>query len=245
MIDKVIIEQLDGLRSLYEWKSLEFAVAMKEGTGADTGGVNPLPHGKMLWTPATVTQPAVFKFTGAVRKPGQTWDDCYIYGELNNQPLKAVYFEFEFQIAFPPATLAARRPFEIELDFCELGLVYNMAWQLKFNSDDGGPGYRVFNMKTGNWEFVPGLPILNPAPQTTELMSAGFKAYFLIDRAARTVTHDSLVIGGVHYIVNVTHSAVQKWSPKTNHFNHAVQWDSDGKGTPLTALIQNWHVRCI
>lgn len=235
MIDKVIIEQLSGLRSLYEWKSLEFTVAMKEGTGADTGGVNPLPHGKMLWTPATASRSAIFTFTGAVRKSGQPWDNCYIYNELNSQPLKADYFSLQMEFV-----ANNKRPFEFELEYCEAGLAYNMAWQYKTNADDGGPGWRMFNKKTQLWEFFAGLPAV-----TAQAEFIAMKAYFSIDRAAQICTHEVLEVNGVLYTLGTKHAAVHVWKSTTNYLHQALQLDSDGRGTPLSVVLRNVNVRCI
>jgi hypothetical protein len=238
MINQTIAGLLDGANSVREWKNLELTPTMIDGAGADTGGVNSLPHGKMAWIPGT---PAMFVFAGAVRKKGDTWDDCYAFERLTTSPLNAVYFGLQIDFAFPLTTINNRRPFELELDYCEKGLSYNMAWQFKMNTDDGGPGWRMFNMKTQTWEFFPGLPPV--APQPGKFVSVA--AHFFIDRDSQTCTHDSLQVDGQLFSINVRHTAVHRFSPTTNQLVHALQWDSDGKGTPLNALVKNYHVRCI
>lgn len=237
MIDQTITDQLNGVRKLREWLNLETVSHMIEGTGADTGGVNALPHGKMTWEPGAIGR---FAFTGAVRKPGQTWDDCYTYGELSTGPLTAIYFSLQMEFAFPAATLANKRPFEFELEYCESGLAYNMAWQYKMNHDDGGPGWRMFNKKTQEWEFFAGLPPISPQADKFTAM----RAHFLIDRSHQSCIHDSLEVDGKFYTVGTAHAAVRKATP-ANYLHNAFQHDSDGRGTPLVALLRNVHVRCL
>lgn len=240
MIDHIIADQLNGARRLREWLNLETVSHMIEGTGADTGGVNALPHGQMTWTPGTINTPGRYAFTGAIRKPGQTWDDSYIYNSLTESPLPAIYFSWQMEIAFPAATLANRRLFETETEYCEGGTAFNMAWRINLSADSG-PSWQMFNAKTKSWESFAGLP--RPTPQADKFISA--RAHFLIDRVARICIHDSLEIDGVFHAVGARHAAVPKWPTTVNYFHQADQHDSDGHGTPLVVLLRNVHVRCL
>jgi hypothetical protein len=80
-----------------------------------------------------------------------------------------------------------------------------------------------------------------PVPKAGIYVSA--EAYFIIDRANGVTYHDSIVIDGVNYPINLAHKKMQKWSQRTNYLHNAVQIDSMGDGKPASIQIRNWNVR--
>lgn len=238
MLDQVTKELLSGDRNLYEWTGLEKVASMTDGGGADTGGPNPLPHGKAIWIAGTDTSPARLVFSPIKRPAGKPWDNVYEYNTISRTPPKIVYACWELEFALTQSDLSGNaREFEIEP--CEFGWTYNMAWQYKWSKVDGPPAWRIFDQIAGSWTAVPSIP--PPSPKAGVFISV--KAFFQIDRATGLTTHDSIVIDGTSYPVNVAHSKKQKWSPQTNYLHNAVQIDSMGDGAQCGIQIRNWNVR--
>jgi hypothetical protein len=238
MIDSVTKELLSGDRLFYEWTGLEKVLTMIDGGGADTGGPNVLPHGKSTWKPGTDTSPALLEFSPAKRPSGKPWDNLYRYGTISRTPPKIVYAAWELEFSLQAADLPGNaREFEIEL--CEAGWTYNMAWQYKWSHVDGPPAWSLFDQVAGKWAAVPSIP--PPSVKSGVFVSA--QAYFIIDRANGVTYHDSIVIDGATYPVNLAHGKKLKWSPQTNYLHNAVQIDSMGNGVPCSIQIKNWNVR--
>ena len=246
MIDPTIARLLDGTRPFYEWKALEQAPAMIDGGGADSGGPNRLPHGRAIWTPgqpataASPATPALLVFDPVRRLPGQPWDNAYMYSTISRLPVTARYFCWELGFTLSTFDLKGNaREFEIEL--CEAGWTYNMAWQYKWSHVDGPPAWRVFDQVAKLWKSVPGLPA--PLPRPGVYVNAA--AFFLIDRVAGTTLHDSIAIDDLVYPVGMAHKKLQKWSAQTNYLHNAVQIDSMGDGAPGSIEIRDWNVRAV
>lgn len=247
MIDPTIIGLLSGTRPLLEWTSLERVPTMTDSGGADTGGPNRLLHGKSIWTPGKppalttgVSIPASLVFTPVKRPAGQPWDNVYNYNTITRQPVKCNYYCWELDFAITALDLKGNaREFEIEL--CESGYTYNMAWQYKWSKIDGPPAWRVFNQNASRNKWVPVTSIPMPAPKPGVFIS--MQAFFVVDREAGTTTHDSIVIDGITYPVNVTFTRKQKWSPATNYLHNALQIDSMGDGMPCSVQVRDWKVR--
>lgn len=222
----------------YRWEGLEKVPTMTDGGGADTGGPNPLPHGKSVWKPGTDTTPALLSFSPIKRPAGKPWDNLYMYNTISRNPIQlaSVCWELDFAIAQSDLTGNAR---EFELELCESGWTYNMAWQYKWSKVDGPPAWRLFDQIAGKWMAIPSLP--PPAPKAGVFIH--IEAYFLIDRAAGVTYHDSIAIDGTSYPINLPHKKRQKWSPQTNYLHNAVQIDSMGDGVAGTVQINGWNVR--
>jgi hypothetical protein len=239
LIDTTINEVIDGMRTLREFTNLHLASTMIDGGGADTGGINSLPHGPFAWLPGN---PASFQIKPIVRPAGKPWDNTYLYNTLTKDKLNAIYFGLQIQFAFPTAAaIAASTAVEFELELCEAGLTYNMAWQYKHSKVDGSPAWRLFDKRLSKWTAIDGLPI--PSPKPTTFVNAW--AHFRADRDTKILWHDSIVIDGVFYPVNSPHAAVPKWSPQTFYLHNAVQLDSDGKGTAYGVLLKGWNARAL
>lgn len=241
MIDPIVSAQLSGKAKLQEWPTLEQTSVLIDGGGADTGGVNKLPHGLVTWTPANATNMANLQFKPKVRAKGQPWDNAYNYQKLT-QPTPCTYFALALQFMLPTAAdIAATTAVEWEIELCEAGIAYNMAWQYLVAKGDGGPQWRLFNQSVTpkRWDSVAGLPLPNPQPGA--LVSA--IALFSVNRQSRTTTHESIEIDGQAYSVGQTHSAIQKWSSQTNYLHYALQPDSDGKGSPINVKVKSWSIR--
>lgn len=242
MLDNITRGLLNGTNLLYEWTGLEQSLTMTDGGGADTGGINKLPHGKMIWRAGTLNQPAELIFTPAKRLPGQPWDNCYAYNTLTKTPQPLVYACWELDFALSAQDLKGNaREFEVEL--CEAGWTYNMALQYKWSSVDGPPAWRMFDQAAakGKWQPVPNVP--PPAPKADQFISV--QAFFVIDRVAGVTYHDSVTIDSVNYPINVAHKKLFKWASKPNYLHNAVQIDSLGDGQPGSVKIRNWNVRGI
>lgn len=249
MIDPEIINLLSGSKQLIEWPLLDQVPAMADKGGADTGGPNPLPHGKSIWTPGKppalttgMPIPASLIFTPIKRSPGQPWDNCYNFNTITRQPLKSTYFSWELEFSISAMDLKGNaREFEIEL--CESGWTYNMAWQYKCSKVDGPPAWRLFDQNAARNKWVPVVSIPAPAPKAGTFISV--KAFFAINRSVGTTLHDSIMIDGIFYPVDAIHERKQKWSPQTNYLHNAVQIDSMGDGIPCSVQIRNWKVRAL
>jgi hypothetical protein len=240
MITSEIKELLNGTRPLYEWAGLEQVPSMIDGAGADTGGINALPHGKTIWKPGTSTTAALMVFNSIQRRPGQPWDNSYMYNTISRTPPKLQYACWELEFAISNSDLNGNaREFEIEL--CEAGWTYNMAWQYKWSKVDGPPAWRLFDQTAPDHKWVAMTNIPPPVPKAGIYVSA--EAYFIIDRANGVTYHDSIVIDGVNYPINLAHKKMQKWSQRTNYLHNAVQIDSMGDGKPASIQIRNWNVR--
>lgn len=238
MLDQITKDLLSGDRDLFEWSGLEKNPVMIDGGGADSGGPNALPHGKAIWIAGTDSSPAKLVFSPVKRSAGKPWDNVYEYNTISRTPPKIVYACWELEFALAQSDLPGNaREFEIEL--CEAGWTYNMAWQYKWSKVDGPPAWRVFDQIAEKWSPVASTPI--SLPKAGVFISV--QAFFSIDRANGSATHDSIVIDEVSYPVNVTHSKKQKWSPQTNYLHNATQIDSMGDGVQCGIQIRNWNVR--
>lgn len=241
MIDPLVSAQLSGRAKMQEWLTLEQTPTLIDGGGADTGGPNQLPHGTVTWTPANVTGAASLQFKPKTRPKGQPWDNAYNYQKLTQAAI-CTYFSLGFQFVLPTqADIAAATAVEWEVELCEAGIAYNMAWQYLVAKAAGGPQWRLFNQTVTpkRWDSVAGLPLPNPQPGA--LVSA--IALFSVNRQSRTTTHESIEIDGQTYVVGQTHSAIQKWSSQTNYLHYALQPDSDGRGSPFGIKVKSWNVR--
>lgn len=242
MLSNDIRGLLNGSKTLYEWTGLEQVPLMIDGGGADTGGKNPLPHGNAVWKPGTSTTPALLFFDPIKRLPGQPWDNVYMYNTISRTPppLMEAFFEIDFAIGQSDLKGNAR---EFEIELCEAGWTYNMALQYKWSNVDGPPAWRMFDQMApkNKWQPIPNVP--PPSPKAGVFISV--QAFFLIDRDAGVTYHDSLIIDGVNYPINIPHKKMLKWSPKSNYLHNAVQIDSMGDGVPGSIQIKNWNVRGI
>ncbi len=239
MIDTAIRGLLNGTNLLYEWTGLEQSLTMIDGGGADTGGKNVLAHGKATWKPGDGTNPATLSFVPAKRPAGQFWDNVYEYNTISRNPAQFTLVCWELQFAIGQSDLAGNaREFEIEL--CESGWTYNMAWQYKWSNVDGPPAWRLFDQVApkNKWVAVPSIPI---TPKANTFIDV--QAFFQIDRVNGVTIHDSITVDGVNYPVNLPHKKLQKWSPQTNYLHNAVQIDSMGDGKPCAVQIKKWNVR--
>ena len=240
MIDQTTRGLLNGSNLLYEWTSLEQVPTMTDGGGADTGGPNALPHGKSIWRPGTSTTPALLTFNPAKRPAGKPWDNVYMYNTISRNPAQITYACWELDFSISDADLKGNaREFEIEL--CESGWTYNMAWQYKWSSVDGPPAWRLFDQTApkNKWVPIPSIPAPSPKPG----VFVSVQAFFQIDRSTGMTLHDSITIDGTNYSVNLPHAKMLKWSPQTNYLHNAVQIDSIGDGKPCSIQLRNWNVR--
>jgi hypothetical protein len=236
MIDTNIIQMLSGARTLQQWSGLE-QKPLIDGGGADTGGGNALPHGKLVWTPGNGITPASMIFNSAKRKQGQPWDNAYGYNPITKVPMNCVYFSFSLGFSISSADLKGNaREFEIEL--CESGETYDMGWQYKWSSVDGPPAWRMFDQIAGTWVAVPSIPA--PAPKAGVFVNMA--AFFAVDRTNGVTWHDSLMVDGVLYPVNTSHKKKMKWNPTTNYLHNAAQIDPLGNGETCSMQIKNWNV---
>lgn len=241
MIDQNIIQLLGGSRDFYEWTSLEQVPTMTDGGGADTGGPNALPHGKFIWKPGTPPDnPATLTFTPIKRPPGKPWDNLYAYNTITRRPPSSNCFGFELQFAIGALDLKGNaREFEIEL--CESGYTYNMAWQYKWSNVEGPPAWRLFDQIAEKWVPFPAIPPPSPRPNAFVSM----QAFFAVDRSVGITTHDSIVVDGKTYSVNISHPRKLKWNSTSNYLHNAVQIDSMGDGVPCGVQIRDWNVRSL
>ena len=238
MIDQATRGLLDGTIPFSQWTSLEQVPVMIDGGGADSGGPNALPHGKSVWKPGTALAPALLAFNPAKRPLSKPWDNLYKYNTITRTPprLSLACWELDFSLSALDLNGNAR---EFEIELCESGWTYNMAWQYKWSNVDGPPAWRLFDQVAKKWVSVPTLP--PPAPKPGVFIHA--ESYFVIDRAAGVTYHDSISIDGTSYPINLAHKKLQKWSPSTNYLHNAVQIDSMGDGAACTIQIKNWNVR--
>lgn len=240
MMDSTIAGLLGGSRQLYEWTGLEQVPAMIDAQGADTGGINSYPHGKTTWKPGTTNTPAMMVFAPIKRLPGQPWDNSYDYNTITRTPPPLVYTSWELEFSLLASDLKGNaREFETEL--CEAGWTYNMALQYKWSNVDGPPAWRMFDQTAATHKWVPIPNIPPPAPKPGVFISV--KAFFVIDRANGVTYHDSVVIDGVTYPINVAHKKMFKWASKPTYLHNAAQTDSMGDGAPGSVQIRNWNVR--
>jgi len=233
---------LNGTTPLDVWLALEQTPVLIDGGGADTGGPNALPHGKSIWKLGTPTSAGLLIFDPIRRLPGQPWDNSYNYTTLTRTPAQLVSLCWELQFALAPSDLSGNaREFEIEL--CESGVAYNMAWQYKWSHVDGPPAWRLFDQTAATHKWVPITSIPAPTPKANTFIDV--QAFFVIDRAAGVTYHDSIVVDGANYPINLAHKKMQKWSPSVNYLHAATQIDSMGDGVPGSTQIRGWNVRGI
>jgi len=242
MNDPTINAVLDGDVKSIEWVGMEFTPSLIDGGGADTGGPNRLPHGRTTWVPGSSSTPAILTFNPVRRPQGQPWDNSYNYNTLTRTKLTGSYYGHQFMFALPtPKDVTNCNAVEFELELCEAGLLYNMAWQWKPSNIDGPPGWRIFDKSKEKWIAQPQIPFTAPIPGAFVEVSARFR----VDRNLKQTWHDSVVIGGKYFPINASAAAPMKWSPKTWYLHHAVQPDSLGKGAPFSVLIKNWNARML
>ncbi len=242
MLDNVTKGLLNGMNAVWPWLKLEQSTDFIDGGGADSGGINPLPHGKMIWRAGSLTTPGVAIFNPVQRQVGQPWDNCYQYRTLTRTPQPFVYLCWELDFALSGTDLKGNaREFEVEL--CEAGWTYNMALQYKWSNVDGSPAWRMFDQTApkNKWVPIPGMPA--PAPRPDQFISV--QAFFVIDRAAGVTYHDSVVVDGINYPINVPHKKLFKWASKPTYLHHAFQIDPLNDGQPCTVRIRDWNVRGI
>lgn len=242
MLDNITRGLLNGTSLLYEWTGLEKNPVMIDGGGADSGGPNALPHGSHTWSPGSYNTPAALVFHPVKRPAGKPWDNLYLYNTISRTPQPFVYAFWEMEFALTASDLLGNaREFEIEL--CESGWTYNMAWQYKWSHVDGPPAWRLFDQTATSNKWVPMPNIPPPAPKAGVFVDV--QAFFVIDRANGVTYHDSIIIDGVNYPINLAHRYMHKWSPNTNYLHNAVQIDSMGDGVSCGIQIRNWNVRGI
>lgn len=242
MLDNITKSLLNGTNPLYEWEGLGKVTTMIDGGGGDTGGPNPLPHGKYIWKPGNDDTPASLIFNSVKRAPSQPWDNLYLYNTETRNPPQLAYTCHEWDFALTQSDLKGNaREFEIEL--CEAGWTYNMAWQYKWSTVDGPPAWRLFDQTAVKDKWVPVPSIPAPSPKAGVFIAV--QAFFVIDRALGVTYHDSIIIDGVNYPINQAHKKMQKWSTRANYLHNAVQIDSMGDGAVSTVQIKNWNVRGI
>jgi hypothetical protein len=240
MIDQATRGLLDGTIPFSQWTSLEQVPVMIDGGGADSGGPNVLPHGKSVWKPGTTLAPALLAFNPAKRPPSKPWDNLYMYNTITRTPprLSLACWELDFSLSALDLNGNAR---EFEIELCESGWTYNMAWQYKWSNVDGPPAWRLFDQTAPKNKWVPIPSIPAPAPKAGVFVSV--QAYFQIDRETGMTTHDSITIDGVNYPVNLPHAKILKWSQSVNYLHNAVQIDSLGDGRACSIQLRNWNVR--
>jgi hypothetical protein len=240
MLDNFTRSLLNGDKKIFEALGLEKVPTMIDAQGADTGGINSLPHGKSIWRQGNDTTPGTLIFDPVVRAPGQPWDNSYNYNTItrNPQPVSILCWELDFVLAASDLKGNAR---EFEAELCEVGWTYNMALQYKWSNVDGPPAWRMFDQTAvkNKWVPIPGIPAPNPV--AGKFISV--QAYFVIDRAAGVTWHDSVVIDGVYYPINVPHKKMFKWPSKPTYLHNAVQIDPLNDGQVCTVQIRNWNVR--
>jgi hypothetical protein len=239
-MDANLQKLLTGNGSVQQWLGLEESRTLADGGGADTGGVNALPHGKSVIKPGDGVNPGSILFTPIKRKAGQPWDNAYYYDTITRSPVAASVFSWSLEFSLAPADLKGNgREFEIEL--CEQGWTFDMAWQAKWSNVDGPPAWRFFDQIKETWVAAMNIP--PPIPKANTFIDiAGF---FIVDRAAGVTWHDSVLINGTLYPINVSHPKKQKWGPTTNYLHNAVQIDSMGDGVACGVQLLNWNVRAI
>ena len=232
--DQVISEQLSGARQVEVFKDLHLIPKWNQpGTSGDSGGASGLNHGSFVWQPGV---PSKLSVHPVARPQGKPWDTYYFYNSLLTAQSNAEYFSYTMDVTFPTQKdLNVCTAWENELEVCEAGLAYNMAWQCKPSHVDGPPAWRYF-VQGGGWK-VPTVAIPAPVPVPGTAMTVLSK--FFLDRIAKTVTHLSLTINDKEYPVNVTLPAKPKWSAGTFYTHNAFQLDSDGKGSPYTVVLNN------
>ena len=235
MIDKIISEQFAGTRSLLTYKDLSLAPSWNQpGTAGDTQGPNAFAHGVCSWKPGNT---GVFVFQPVKRPKGQPWDTAYNFNELDIT--KSDCFAYRLQAALPTDQDIARcTAFEFELEVCEDGLAYNMAWQCLLGKGDGGPAWRFFDQTHGTWVAA----IQLPKPVITANNFCSVLSEFSIDRSAKITIHEGLTIDGQRFAIGVSNPAIQKWRKGTNYFHYAFQLDSNGQGQGYSVLLKDMAV---
>lgn len=236
--DQVISEQLSGVRQIEVFKDLHLIPKWNQpGTSGDSGGPSGLNHGSFVWQPGT---PAKLSVMPVARPQGKPWDTYYFYNSLPPEQSKAQYFAYTMDVMFPTVKdLNVCTAWENELEVCEAGLAFNMAWQCKPSHVDGPPAWRYFVQGDG-WK-IPATIIPAPSPVAGQAVTVLSK--FFLDRIGKTVTHLSLTINGKEYPINVTLPAKSKWSTGTFYIHNAFQLDSDGKGSPFSIVLNNISAR--
>lgn len=233
MIEHTILDLLDGAKPVKEWTGLSAVSSwIQPGNTGNTGGGSVAPHGKYTWSPGNPTtgQSGVLSI-----QPAAGWDNFYFYNTLVGRMDRPVsYFGYQVPFALPSqADVAACNAFEFELELCEAGLRYNMAWQWKPSHVDGAPAWRSFDKLNQKWVVEPSLP----APVAVAGRPVTLWAHFLIDRLAKTVTHDSVVLDGQFISIGRTRPAVQGSNPATWYLHNAVQMDPLGSGKGFTVQL--------
>jgi len=235
-MEQVVSEQLAGIRQLEVFNGLSLIPKWNQpGTSGDSGGVSGLTHGLYTWTPGN---PSSLGIQPVKRPAGKPWDNYYFYNTIQTQPTKAIYYSYEMEVTYPTQKdIDASTAWECEIEICEAGLAYNMAWQCLLHTQT--PVWRLFNLTGQKW-----LPIVSiPAPNMKPGVKTAFLAKFSMDRIGKNVTHETLTINGTEFPVGVTQAAKIKWSAGTFYMHNAFQLDSDGKGTPYTVLLNNMTAR--
>jgi hypothetical protein len=237
-MELVVSQQLEGDRQLETINGLSLIPKWNQpGTSGDSGGASGLNHGSYVWVPGN---PGKLTIDPVKRPAGKPWDNFYFYNNIQANRTNAVYFSYAMEVTLPStADIAACTAWENEIEICEAGLAYNMAWQCKPSKVDGPPAWRLFDLVNQKW-----VPIVSiPAPVPKSGVAISFLSKFSINRATKTVVHETLTIDGVEYPVQAVHSAKMKWSTGTYYTHNAFQLDSDGKGTPYTVLLGDMTVR--
>jgi len=235
-MEQVVSEQLAGRRKLEVFNGLSLIPKWNQpGTSGDTGGPSNLPHGTYSWIPGN---PGSLNIRPVRRSIGKPWDNYYFYNTIQTETTGAVYFSYEMSVMFPTQKdIDACTAWENEIEVCEAGLAYNMAWQCLLHT--AKPAWRLFDLINQKWVQIVSIP--SPAPKPGQFMQVLSK--FRMDRSAKTVEHLTLAVNGTEYPVESVHGAKLKWSAGTNYTHNAFQLDSDGKGTSYTVQLADVTAR--
>lgn len=243
-MDQSTIDLLLGNRQVMRISNLESTIKKwtQPGTAGDSGGPNNLPHGTSQWTPAgtpagpVLAKSGIFSFAPVKRASGQPWDTFYNSNDVVFPAAAQIppdCFSYSIDVCLPTAAdITADHAHEWEIEICEAGLCYNMAWQ------DNGKEFRKFDQRNQNWVSVPGLP----APTRKVGNFVSHDGIFSIDRKKKTVTHEGIFIDGIYFNVGMSALAVQRWPTNVFYLHNAFQFDSDGKGSKCNFLLKNISV---
>lgn len=160
---------------------------------------------------------------------GPAYTGGYYFIEQPTLPNPVSYLRYDFDLFLPGQYANAPQGIEFEVQQTVNGDTYNFAWQADYDSNS----WRVFNYTTKVWEPA-GIPLQRFAPDTWHHITAIYHA------AGTQAVHDSLMVDGQTYNVNIAHEATHTGT--SLEFSNGFQLDLNASSTPYHVFVDNMQV---